>query len=454
MPIKQTAGRDRLGEFAPVFARLNDDVLFGEVWSREGQLPLKFRSIVTVSALIGKGITDSSLKHHLELARKNGVSRLEMAELLTHIAFYAGWPNAWAAFAMAAEVYDEAGAEESGHGGFFGMGAPNDGYAQYFSGRSWLSRVSHEGDYLPVFNVTFEPGCRNNWHVHHASSGGGQVLICVDGEGWHQEEGARAAPTARRRRGGGRQCQALARRHRRFVVQPPGIRVSRRGHEHRVAGARGRPGLRRVGGVAPHNPHEQGGFPCDTAGTVVMSVVARGASANPAHAVTAALATILVVVHAVWATVVLVRKNREAIARFHRSSAAVWTIWLIPCFCGMLMGVPAIDLTPNAAFGVTQVQQSYAHYGDALGTLSIRRREQRCQRQPAVPRSRPARPPRSRLMPQRSTPIGESAFRTRSTSSSPSRSRWEDSPSTCAPPPPRSTAWGTTHTTPDWTRTG
>lgn len=192
MPIKQTAGRDRLGEFAPVFARLNDDVLFGEVWSREGQLPLKFRSIVTVSALIGKGITDSSLKHHLELARKNGVSRLEMAELLTHIAFYAGWPNAWAAFAMAAEVYDEAGAEESGHGGFFGMGAPNDGYAQYFSGRSWLSRVSHEGDYLPVFNVTFEPGCRNNWHVHHASSGGGQVLICVDGEGWHQEEGGPA----------------------------------------------------------------------------------------------------------------------------------------------------------------------------------------------------------------------------------------------------------------------
>lgn len=65
-----------------------------------------------------------------------------------------------------------------------------------------------------------------------------------------------------------------------------------------------------------------------------MSVVARGASANPAHAVTVALATILVVVHAVWATVVLVRKNREAMVRFHRFSAAVWTIWLIPCFYG------------------------------------------------------------------------------------------------------------------------
>lgn len=80
MPVKQTAGRDRLGEFAPEFARLNDDVLFGEVWSREGALPLKLRSIVTVSALIGKGITDSSLRHHLEFARANGVSRSEMAE--------------------------------------------------------------------------------------------------------------------------------------------------------------------------------------------------------------------------------------------------------------------------------------------------------------------------------------------------------------------------------------
>lgn len=84
---------------------------------------------------------------------------------------------------------------------------------------------------------------------------------------------------------------------------------------------------------------------------MVISTIARGASANPAHAVTVALAIILMVVHAVWATVVLVRENREAIARFHRFSAGVWTIWLIPYFCGLLMGVPAIDLSPNAAFG-------------------------------------------------------------------------------------------------------
>lgn len=69
--VKQTAGRDALGDFAPKFAQLNDDVLFGEVWSREDKLSLKMRSVVTISALIGKGITDSSLKYHLVTAPKS-----------------------------------------------------------------------------------------------------------------------------------------------------------------------------------------------------------------------------------------------------------------------------------------------------------------------------------------------------------------------------------------------
>ena len=106
MKIKQTAGHDSLGEFAPKFAELNDEVLFGEVWSRE-ELPLKIRSIITVSALVGKGMIDSSFLHHLQNAKKNGVSGSEMAEILTHLAFYAGWPNAWAAFRMAKEVYSD-----------------------------------------------------------------------------------------------------------------------------------------------------------------------------------------------------------------------------------------------------------------------------------------------------------------------------------------------------------
>jgi len=102
---KQTAGRDALGEFAPKFAELNDDVLFGEIWSREEQLSLRDRSIVTVTVLMTKGIFDNSLKYHLENARNHGVTAAEMAEIITHAAFYAGWPNAWAAFTLAKEVY-------------------------------------------------------------------------------------------------------------------------------------------------------------------------------------------------------------------------------------------------------------------------------------------------------------------------------------------------------------
>lgn len=105
--VKQTAGRNQLGDFAPEFARLNDDVLFGEVWSREDKLSLRDRSLVTVVALMSKGILDSSLKAHLINAKNNGITKEEMAEIITHAAFYAGWPNAWAVFRMAKEVYKE-----------------------------------------------------------------------------------------------------------------------------------------------------------------------------------------------------------------------------------------------------------------------------------------------------------------------------------------------------------
>lgn len=186
--VKQTAGRDALGEFAPKFAQLNDDVLFGEVWSREDKLSLKLRSIVTISALIGKGIVDSSLQYHLQSAKNNSVTKTEMAEILTHIAFYAGWPNAWAAFRMAKDVYANV-SEAEDHGGFFGLGQENTGYAKYFIGKSYLNPLTDPAKTVFIANVTFEPGCRNNWHVHHASKGGGRLLICVDGEGWHQEAG-------------------------------------------------------------------------------------------------------------------------------------------------------------------------------------------------------------------------------------------------------------------------
>ena len=192
MAVKQTAGRDQLGEFAPKFAELNDDVLFGEVWSREDKLSLRYRSIVTVVALMSQGLTDESFKYHLMSAKRNGITKEEIAEIVTHAAFYCGWPKAWAVFRMAKEIWCEeqdVNDERSKHQAsmVFPIGEPNDAFAKYFVGKSYLAPISTKQ--VGIFNVTFEPGCRNNWHIHNADKGGGQILICVAGRGYYQEWG-------------------------------------------------------------------------------------------------------------------------------------------------------------------------------------------------------------------------------------------------------------------------
>lgn len=188
MKVRQTAGRDQLGDFAPQFAQLNDDILFGEVWSGGG-LSLKMRSILTLTVLVSKGLVDSSFQFHVQNARKNGVTKAEMSEILTHVAFYAGWPNAWAAFRAAVEAYkDDSGAD----GGMFGLGRPNEAFARHFTGRSYLNPLTDPKETVFLANVTFEPGCRNDWHIHHAAKGGGQILLCTDGRGWYQEWGGDA----------------------------------------------------------------------------------------------------------------------------------------------------------------------------------------------------------------------------------------------------------------------
>lgn len=115
------------------------------------------------------------------------------------MAFYAGWPKDWAVFNLVKEVWDanegdlpyedeamRAHAKEM----VFLIGNPNDGFAKYFTGKSYLAPVSTSQ--VGIFNVTFEPGCRNNWHIHHAKSGGGQILVCVAGRGYYQEYGKEA----------------------------------------------------------------------------------------------------------------------------------------------------------------------------------------------------------------------------------------------------------------------
>ncbi|MGN8808098.1 carboxymuconolactone decarboxylase family protein [Absicoccus porci] len=104
--IVQTAGRKALGEFAPAFAHFNDDVLFGENWNNP-DIDVKTRCIITVVALMAQGIMDDSLKYHIENAKEHGVSQKEMAAIVTHVAFYAGWPKAWAVFQLAKEVYGQ-----------------------------------------------------------------------------------------------------------------------------------------------------------------------------------------------------------------------------------------------------------------------------------------------------------------------------------------------------------
>jgi len=129
--IVQTAGREQLGDFAPGFAHLNDDILFGEVWNEEA-IDIKTKCIITND---DTNINTEKDRYQNEI--------------------------------------------------FFPIGVPNDAYAKYFVGKSYLAPISTEQ--MSVFNVTFEPGCRNNWHIHKANTGGGQILICIGGRGFYQE---------------------------------------------------------------------------------------------------------------------------------------------------------------------------------------------------------------------------------------------------------------------------
>ena len=168
--IVQTAGREALGAFAPEFAHFNDDVLFGENWNNL-DIDVKTRSIITVVALMSSGITDSSLKYHLLNAKNHGVTQREIAAIITHAAFYVGWPKGWAVFNLAKEVWQEnadCNSPKAIHQSemIFPIGEPNDAFAKYFTGQSYLYPISTSQ--VGIYIVTFEPGCRNNWHIHHA----------------------------------------------------------------------------------------------------------------------------------------------------------------------------------------------------------------------------------------------------------------------------------------------
>lgn len=179
---KQTAGRDILGRFAPKFAELNDDVLFGQVWSRETELSPRDRSMVTVAALISGGNFEQ-LPNHLKLAREHRVTKTEIVEMITHLAFYTGWPKAWSAFSRAKEILEEEDSTEIQT--VFPKGELIA--SENFVGDTYLHMMvtPQDGHGTAVANVTFSPGARNNWHSHEI----GQFLLVTGGKGYYQEDG-------------------------------------------------------------------------------------------------------------------------------------------------------------------------------------------------------------------------------------------------------------------------
>ena len=104
--VKQTAGRDNLGDMAPLFAELNDDVLFGKIWSREDKLSLKNRSMITISALMAQGLFPQ-VKSHIILGKKHGITKEEIVEIVTQLGFYCSWASSWNVFTMIEEIYEK-----------------------------------------------------------------------------------------------------------------------------------------------------------------------------------------------------------------------------------------------------------------------------------------------------------------------------------------------------------
>lgn len=105
MAQKVTAGHDRVGSFAPLFAELNDDFLFDKVWAKEEAFSPRERSIVTLSCLIASGVMGTSIRFHLAKVREKGLSKKELGELITHAACYVGVPKAWGAFDALEETW-------------------------------------------------------------------------------------------------------------------------------------------------------------------------------------------------------------------------------------------------------------------------------------------------------------------------------------------------------------
>lgn len=165
------------------------DYFFGDIYSR-GALDLQTRELLGYCVLTTLE-AESQLHSHYHGNINAGNSPETLTAAVIQCLPYIGFPAA----IKALRIIKEETADADGKAAFqremiFPIGEPNTAYAKYFIGNSYLAPISKEQ--IPFSNVTFEPGCRNNWHIHHATKGGGQMLVCVAGKGWYQEWGKSA----------------------------------------------------------------------------------------------------------------------------------------------------------------------------------------------------------------------------------------------------------------------
>lgn len=172
--------------FAPATDYYLKAHLFGDIFARN-TLTFPERELVTVSALSGIKGVEPQLKSHVRGAKNMGLTDAEIHSIPATLLQKVGEIESYRAKKAIAEVYGEAFSEgEPIENSVFPKGELNAAYARYFIGNSYLAELANGEGKLQVVNVTFEPRCRNNWHIHHK---GGQILICVGGRGWYQQWG-------------------------------------------------------------------------------------------------------------------------------------------------------------------------------------------------------------------------------------------------------------------------
>lgn len=162
---------------------------FGDYYTRTG-LTLAEREMITFCFLAAQGGCEPQLTGHAMGNMNLGNDKDFLIRVVSQCLPYIGYPrslNAITCINKADEARKEQTSMKNEEKSLFPMGGPNEAFAKYFVGQSYLNMITTEG--VPIGNVTFEPGCRNNWHIHRADQGGGQILLCTDGRGWYQEWG-------------------------------------------------------------------------------------------------------------------------------------------------------------------------------------------------------------------------------------------------------------------------